>query len=177
MAKHLHRKLAALFAGALGLTAMTPASAADSLFTWSNLRGIKIYHVYAASDGKSYLEEITVPSSESVSRAGPPAQQYFDLKPIEVKIGRAQQGAIFEWHWAVDYRHLIIPQQGNIFFDLGDGRTLELKAGEAILAEDWTGRGHRSGCAPSKVQLTCVAIDILIDANPRAIPLRAPPTP
>jgi hypothetical protein len=82
---------------------------------------------------------------------------------------------MFEWHGAVDFRHLIIPMQGSLFFDLGDGRTLTLKPGEAILAEDWTGRGHRSGCAPSKVQLTCVGIDMLLDANPHAIPLRSPP--
>lgn len=175
MTTPLTTKIAAAFAALAACLAAAPASAADSLLSWKDIYALKIYHAYAASDGKSYLEEINIPASEAKSAAGPPAQTYFDLTPARVRIGRALQSAIFEWHGAVEYRHLIIPMQGNIFFDLGDGRTLELKPGEAILAEDWTGRGHRSGCAPSKVQLTCVGIDMLIESNPHTLPLRDPP--
>ena len=161
-----------------GLLAAAPAPAADNLFTWTDLNFIKIYHAYAASDGKSYVEEIAIPAYETASFANSKAQTYFDFKePKNIRIGRGAQGAMFEWHGAVEYRHLIVPLQGDLFFDLGEGRTLNLKPGEAILAEDWTGRGHRSGCAPSKTQATCVGMDILIDANPRAMPLRAPPKP
>ncbi len=176
MPLNLRNSLTALVVAAAGLVSFTPAMAADSLLDWTDLKFIKIYHAYAASDGKSYVEEIAVPSAESIGKSGTPTQSYFDFTNVhEVRIGRAVQGAMFEWHGTVDFRHLIIPMQGSLFFDLGDGRTLTLKPGEAILAEDWTGRGHRSGCAPSKVQLTCVGIDMLLDANPHAIPLRSPP--
>lgn len=176
MAK-LRNKMGGLLAAAASLLSIAPAHAADNLFTWTDLRFIKVYHAYSASDGKSYLEEIAIPSYETDSFAKSKAQSYFDFKsPVEIRIGRAASGAMYEWHGAVEYRHLIIPMQGNIFFDLGEGRTLELKPGEAILAEDWTGRGHRSGCAESKTQATCVGLDILIDKNPREMPLRAPPT-
>ncbi len=176
MSLNLRNTLAGIAIAAASLMSASPVMAADSLLNWTDLKFIKIYHAYAASDGKSYLEEITVPSTESIGRSGTLAQSYFDFKePHQIRIGRAVQNGIFEWHGAVEYRHLIIPMQGSIFFDLGDGRTLTLKPGEAILAEDWTGRGHRSGCAPSKVELTCVGIDILIDANPHSLPLRSPP--
>lgn len=178
IAKNSRTSLATLLAIAASGLSIVPVQAADSLLNWTDLKHLKIYHAYAASDGESYVEEINVPALESPSFEGSKAQTYFDFKePHRVRIGRGAQGAMFDWHGAVDYRHLIIPMQGNLFFDLGEGRTLELKPGEAILAEDWTGRGHRSGCAPSKTQATCVGMDILIDANPRTMPLRAPPRP
>lgn len=175
MTRRMHWISAAILAGVAALAPLSPTRAADSLVTFSDLRGMKIYHVYSANDGKSYLEEVYIPSTEKAGSAGTPQQMYFDLKPVAVRIARAAQNGIFTWHWATENRHLIIPQQGSLYFDLGDGRTLNLKPGEAIYAEDWTGRGHRSGCAASKTQLTCVAIDILIDVNPHTMPLRDPP--
>ena len=178
MAK-IRNTLGGLAVAMAGLLAAAPAQAAvDSMFTWTDFKFIKIYHAYSASDGKSYLEEIAIPAYETDSFAKSKAQTYFDFKaPINVRIGRAASGAMYEWHGAVEYRHLIVPMQGELFFDLGEGRTLNLKPGEAILAEDWTGRGHRSGCAASKTVPTCVGMDILIDKNPRDMPLRAPPKP
>lgn len=183
MARQFRTKIVGLLAAAAAFLPATflpsaSANAADSLLTWDDLRALKIYHAYAASDGKSYLEEISIPSQETTHKSGAALQTYFNMQtPHQITIGRGVQGAMFEWHGAVDYRHLIIALQGEMFFDLGDGRTLNLKPGEAILAEDWTGRGHRSGCSPSKVKATCVAMDILMDPNPRAIPLRSPPKP
>lgn len=178
MANKIRNGWGGLMLAIAGMMPMVPAQAADSMLDWKDLNFVRIYHAYSANDGKSYLEEIPIPAMPSVGKSGTPVQTYFNFKePHQVVIGRAVQGAMFEWHGAVEYRHLIIPLQGDTFFDLGDGRTLNLKPGEAILAEDWTGRGHRSGCAPSKTQMTCVGIDILIDPNPHAMPLRAPPQP
>jgi len=158
----------------------SPGSAlaqADSLLTWTDLNKIRIYHAYAANDGKSYVEEMDIPANVRMTGSGP-TPTYFDFKNAHaVRIGRGKSGAIFDWHGATEYRHLLVPLQGNLFFDLGDGRTLSLKPGEALYAEDWTGRGHRSGCEESKTLPTCVALDILIDENPHEMPLRAPPAP
>jgi hypothetical protein len=162
----------------LAMAALHPLTAAhaeaDSLLNFTDLQIFKMYHSYAASDGRSYIEEMAVPASLRQTGTGP-SQTYFDLKPSQVIIGRQKAGAIMDWHGAVQFRHLIIPLQGNLMFDLGDGRVLELKPGEAIYAEDWTGRGHRSGCSAKNTVESCVGIDILIDANPHAMPLRAPP--
>jgi quercetin dioxygenase-like cupin family protein len=162
----------------LALSCLLPLSAAhaeaDSLLTFKDLQIFKMYHAYSASDGKSYIEEMDVPAAMRQSGTGL-SQTYFDLKPSQIIIGRQKAGAIMDWHGAVQFRHLIIPMQGNLMFDAGDGRVLELKPGEAIYAEDWTGRGHRSGCSAKNTVETCVGIDILIDANPHGLPLRAPP--
>lgn len=175
--KNIRTKIGGLCVAIAALLPMAPANAADSLLTWTDLQKLTVYHVYSASDGKSYVEEIAIPAQDTASFENSRAQTYFDFKnPHEVRIGRGKQGAMFDWHWALDYRHLIIPMQGDLFFDIGDGRTLTLKPGEAILAEDWTGKGHRSGCAASKTNATCVGLDILIDPNPHALPLRNPPT-
>ena len=174
--KSIRKFLAA--APMLALSCLYPLSAAqaeaDSLLTFTDLKIFRMYHSYAASDGKSYIEEIAVPASLRVTGTGA-SQTYFNLKPHQVIIGRQKAGAIMDWHGAVEYRHLIIPMQGNLMFDLGDGRVLELKPGEAILAEDWTGRGHRSGCSAKNTVETCLGLDILIDENPHTLPLRDPP--
>jgi hypothetical protein len=167
-------KLGVVAAVAAALLPVSSALAADSMFDFKDLNIFKMYHAYSASDGKSYVEEISIPSAPGMT-AGKPTQTYFDLKPQQVRIGRGTSGAILDWHGAPLSRHIIMPLQGDIFFDLGDGRTLTLKPGQAILAEDWTGRGHRSGCAESKVNATCVGLDMLVDANPHAMPLRDPP--
>jgi hypothetical protein len=154
-------------------SSLASAQAADSLFDWDDLKALKIYHAYSASDGRTYVEEISIPASEVTNGTGK-AQMYFDLTPQKVKIGRSKSGAMYDWHYAYDSRHLIIPLQGDIVFDIGDGKLFHLHPGEAILAEDWTGKGHRSGCL-SATKPTCVGIDMLLEPNPHAIPLRAPP--
>ncbi len=174
--KTFTRMLPVVAASVIALLAPAAGQAeVDSLLSWTEINSLKVYHVYAASDGKSYVEEMIVPAAIRKAGSGP-TPTYFDFaEPYKIRIGRGNSGAIMDWHGATDYRHLLIPQQGNLFFDFGDGRTLTLKPGEALYAEDWTGRGHRSGCEPSKDKPTCVAIDILIDKNPHNMPLRTPP--
>ncbi|PNU05494.1 hypothetical protein [Novosphingobium guangzhouense] len=168
--------LAAAALASLVLPAGSAHAEADSLLSWTDMSKIRIYHAYAASDGKSYVEEMDIPANVRMTGSGP-TPTYFDFKDAHaVRIGRGKSGAIFDWHGATEFRHLLVPLQGNLFFDLGDGRTLSLKPGEALYAEDWTGRGHRSGCEESKQLPTCVALDILIDENPHAMPLRSPPS-
>jgi hypothetical protein len=175
MTKKPMRGVRLMMAAAFSLAFSGAAMAADSLFTWDDLQSLKIYHAYSASDGHSYIEEIKIPASvKTIGNA--PAELYFDLKPQAIRIGRSKSGALIDWHYAGDSRHIIVPMQGDIVFDLGDGKMFHLKPGEAILAEDWTGKGHRSGCY-SDTKPTCVALDILVDANPREMPLRAPPAP
>jgi hypothetical protein len=153
---------------------MAPAAkAADSLLTWDDLAALKIYHAYSANDGHSYIEEISLPSAKK-EIGGDAAYMYFDVKPQSIKIGRSTTGSMIDWHYAGESRHLIIALQGDIVFDLGDGKLFHLKTGEAILAEDWTGKGHRSGCEAINKR-TCVVIDLLVEPNPRVIPLRQPP--
>jgi quercetin dioxygenase-like cupin family protein len=158
----------------LAATVCTSVQGADSMLTW-NAEGLyHLYHAYSASDGRTYVEEIAVPQTKS-SSAFSKAATIFDLmQPQSVRIAHSADGEMIDWHYATDYRHLIIPLQGDLVFDTGDGNLYHVKAGEAILAEDWTGKGHRSGCAATNGKF-CLAIDIQVAPNPKTVPLRAPP--
>lgn len=172
--KFCKRKLGLLgVAAAFALTAAPRVQSADSLLSWDDVSVLKLYHAYAASDGRSYIEEISLPAVKGQS-GGKPSYLYMDLKPQVMRIARSSSGSMIDWHYAGESRHLLLPLQGDLVFDLGDGNLFHLKAGEAMLAEDWTGKGHRSGCEAVN-QKTCVVIDVLVDPNPRVIPLRAPP--
>jgi hypothetical protein len=173
MIKHLKTTLLGLLAAGCCLQAR-PAAAADSLFSWTSLEALKMYHAYSASDGRTYIEQITVPASVR-QVGGSSAEEYLHIKPQEMVIARAKAGVLADWHYAGASRHIIIPLEEEIVFDTGDGKLFHLKPGEAILAEDWTGKGHRSGCW-SDTKPTCAVMDILFDANPRALPLRPPPS-
>lgn len=155
------------------MTAAVPATPADSLLTMQDFSRLRLYHAYSASDGRTYIETIDMPSQQKTI-GGTTGVMYLDIKPSTLRIGRSTANFLGDWHYAGDMRHIIIPLQDDIVFDTGDGTLFHLHPGEAILAEDWTGKGHRSGCW-SKTHSTCMAIDILYDANPRQIPLRAPP--
>ncbi len=167
-------RLAAMAAAFMSAaTLASAASPVDSLFSWDDLSALKIYHAYSANDGHTYVEVISIPASQT-QPANTSSESYFDLKPQVVRIGRGKSGALVSWHYAYESRHLIVPLQGDIVFDLDDGKMLHVHPGEAILAEDWTGRGHRSGCI-SDTKRTCVGLDILLEPNPHTMPLRDPP--
>ncbi len=158
----------------LGFGIAAPAQAVDSLLSWQDLSALKIYHAYSGSDGRSYIEDMAIPSSTKPS-GGKPAQLYFSAKPESIAIARSAGQSMIDWHYAGEFRHLIVVMQGDLVFDIGDGKLWHLKPGEAIYAEDWTGKGHRSGCG-SPEGTSCVVIDMLIDRNPHVMPLRSPPT-
>jgi hypothetical protein len=172
---NLSRKRLGVAALLLGLATAAPAGATDSLLSWQDLSSLKIWHAYSASDGRSYFEEMVLPASTKPS-GGKPAQLYFSANPETVVIARSAGQSMIDWHYAGEFRHLIVVLQGDMVFDTGDGKIWHFKPGEAIYAEDWTGKGHRSGCG-SPEGSSCVVIDMLIDRNPHEMPLRAPPKP
>ncbi len=63
--------------------------------------------------------------------------------------------------------------QGNIRFDIGDGKDHLVRPGEAILAEDWTGKGHRSGC-DIRNKVDCVSVGAVIGPINKVYPLQDP---
>jgi len=74
----------------------SPALGADSLFTWDDLRALKIYHAFSASDGRTYIEQISIPASELTTGTGT-SQMDCDLKPEKVRIGRSKSGSMLTW--------------------------------------------------------------------------------
>ena len=93
-----------------------------------------ILRLYSGDDGESHLEELNVPAGE--------------LENVAVKAGddarlrRYPEGRFSdEWHHA-PRRQYVIYLEGDVQIGLGDGTVQRLGPGDAIIAEDLTGRGH-----------------------------------
>ena len=92
--------------------------------------------LYTGEDGESHFEEITPAFvwDRGVERA-----------PLEATTGiifsRHPAGHFFDWHNAPRRQYVII-LAGQVEFQIGDGSVRRLGAGDVLLAEDLTGRGH-----------------------------------
>ena len=115
------RPFAPLAAAAAALALTGSAQAAPD-----NLMGdfgpvTKWLHLYSASDGKTHIEEMAVPTE-----AGP-----YDMsvllarKAVRVTIGYWPDGFVSKWHYATN-QNLIVYMQGTQYIDLGDGKEHKL---------------------------------------------------
>ena len=93
-----------------------------------------ILRLYSGDDGESHLEELSVPAGE--------------LETVAVKAGddmrirRFPKGRFSsDWHNA-PRRQYVFYLEGEVEIGLGDGTTRRLVAGDALIAEDMTGKGH-----------------------------------
>lgn len=168
------RRLSPVLGLALACMAPAGAQAADSLQSFTDIAKLRMFHAFSASDGKTYIEEMDVPARQSVS-GGKPAQLYITFaNPKSVTIARSASGSMIDWHFAGENRHFMFTTQGELVFDTGDGKLFHLPTGAGMYAEDWTGKGHRSGCLSPKGE-SCVVVDMVLDANPHTLPLAPPP--
>jgi hypothetical protein len=151
------------------------AAAADPPVVADSLLGqfgeiLKVYHLYSASDGRSYIEVMDVPPQ----RTPIGLVQYFDRQVRRVVIGYWKDGEFNDWHYAVN-QNLLIYLQGTQVLTTGDGKEYRLEPGMVVLAEDWTGRGHTNRCHAPDKQRVCLLLQITIGDVDRSLPLRAPP--
>ena len=163
-----------IFQTALAALALFPAHAAapqeaDSLLAWDGQRPVKVYHVYSGADGTSHVEVIDM--QLILGRDG--GKRILSQAVTSAHLGTSSPKELSDWHYAVN-QHFILSLVGNLRFDTGDGKEYLLKPGQAVLAEDWTGKGHRSGCDPRN-KVNCVAIDLELGPIAKTYPLRTPP--
>ena len=145
------------------------AIAADSLLgTFGEI--LKMYHLYSASDGRSYIEVMDVPPMKTPIGL----VTYFDRQVRRVVIGTWKDGEFTDFHYAVN-QNLLIYLQGTQVITTGDGKEYRLEPGMAVLAEDWTGKGHTNRCVAPDKQKVCMLLQITIGDIDKSLPLRAPP--
>ena len=164
--------MAAAFAVAVGayFTGMATARAeADSLMEdFGEI--LTMYHMYSASDGKSYIEEMPVPAARTPFNL----MTYFNRPVQKVTIGYWPDGEENTWHYA-GHTNLLIYMQGTQILTTGDGKEYHLKPGMVALAEDWTGLGHTNRCVAKTGKKVCMLIQVTVDDLERKLPLRPPP--
>ncbi|MBL8628244.1 MAG: hypothetical protein JNM81_01355 [Rhodospirillaceae bacterium] len=140
------------------LFSAAPVSAADSINTWLGKSDFKMYRVFTGPEGRSVVEEITVP----VGEAGPAGK--FGIIDRDVKnmnIGYYENGWFSDWH-PPNSKRLNLVLQGDFIFDIGDGKEYRIKAGEMILAEDFDGKGHTSRCDAANNQ-RCISMSVVLE--------------
>lgn len=97
----------------------------------------RVTRMYTGPDGESHFEDMKVP---------------YKVKGETLKLSEAMKatGIIFaevfmdkqpNWHNA-PRRQLVISLEGEHEVEVGDGTRLMFRAGDVLLAEDTTGRGH-----------------------------------
>jgi len=97
---------------------------------------MNIVHLYSGSDGKSHFRDIEVPLGEGIFG--------FELPGVEgVQIRDVPDHHSSDFHTA-PRRMLILQLMGSGETDCGDGEVRVFGPGEYMLADDRTGRGHKS---------------------------------
>lgn len=136
-ASPLIKPVTALAAIALLATiSIAPPARADTLTVPTRLM---IKRVYTRADGLSTMDEVELPRVSG----GDGRSIGSRLSTTDAEIGISQPGAFIDWHGVTTPRILMV-MSGQLEIGLGDGTKPILKAGDAVLVMDMTGRGHTS---------------------------------
>ena len=100
---------------------------------------MQIVRVYTGDDGESHFEDLDV---ELDDQGGIGAIS--EMWPAKGVIFRTVDGNYdLDFHTA-PRRQLVVNLQGAVDIETGDGTIRRLHSGDILLAEDTTGRGHKS---------------------------------
>ncbi|ETW92619.1 MAG: hypothetical protein ETSY1_42850 [Candidatus Entotheonella factor] len=103
------------------------------------INGMKIHHLYADENGESHFEDIEIEYIETT-----PSGRYSERFPATGIIFREVQPSYdLDWHNA-PRRQYIINLDNGVQITASDGEARVINAGEVILVEDVTGKGHLS---------------------------------
>lgn len=98
---------------------------------------MKITRLYTGDDNESHFEDIDIPLKDAgeIGRLS-------ELQPTTGIIFR-ETGADYDYDWhTAPRRQYIILLDNGVDITIGDGTTRRFEAGEILLVEDTTGRGH-----------------------------------
>ncbi|MCZ6675955.1 MAG: hypothetical protein O7E52_01770 [Candidatus Poribacteria bacterium] len=100
---------------------------------------MKITRLYTGDDGESHFEDIEIPLHDAgeVGRLS-------EIHPVTGIIFRENDADYnYDWHPA-PRRQYIIMLDSEIEIEVGDGTKKRFRGGDVFLAEDTTGRGHKT---------------------------------
>jgi len=108
----------------------------------------RVTRVYSGEDGESHLEDVEIPLNDLGGAIGALSK----LEPATGIVFRETQGDYdYDFHNA-PRRQYVINLDAAVEIEVGDGTRRILGAGEILLAEDTTGRGHRSRAVDGKAR-------------------------
>lgn len=99
----------------------------------------KAIRLFSGSDGESHFEEIEIPFSEKMG----PSMLSRTMAAKEVFFIESSGEHTSSWHRA-PCRQMIVITGGELEIETGDGSKHRFGIDDILIAEDTTGRGHRS---------------------------------
>ena len=98
-----------------------------------------ITRLYTGADSESHFEDVEI----LLEDAGDIGRLSERLPATGIIFRENDPDYDYDWHPA-PRRQYILMMTGEIEIEVGDGTKRRFKAGDVLLAEDTTGRGHRS---------------------------------
>jgi len=115
---------------------------------------IKVTRIYSGADGKTKVEEITLPLKARDSGSETSAS----IPVTSMQFRHTTPAYNLDWHPA-PRRQLVVTLSGESEIELEGGRTMRFGPGHILLAEDTTGQGHKSRAVPGTDR---IALDIAL---------------
>ncbi len=108
-----------------------------------------LFRLYTGDDGQSHFEDQTLSSHPALTES----QATSHISFVEVPVG-----TFMDWHPA-PRRQYIINLDSGVRLTASDGESRTIGAGEVILVEDTTGKGHLSKAIDNQVR-HCIFVPI-----------------
>ncbi len=100
---------------------------------------MKITRLYSGDDNESHFDEIEIPQ-DNISDIG----RLSDVQLAQGVVFRENDADYnLDWHNAPQ-RQYVVFLNGEVEIEIGDGSKRRFRGGDVLLAEDTTGRGHKS---------------------------------
>jgi len=108
---------------------------------------VKITRLYTGADGESLFEDIDIPLTDQ----GQIGRLSTLIPAMGVILRETDADYDYDWHNA-PRRQFIVMLEGTVEIEVGAGTTRRFGPGDILLAEDTTGRGHRSRTVNQQVR-------------------------
>jgi hypothetical protein len=101
--------------------------------------------MYTGSDQLSHFEDVEVPLVETEVKSGARPWFFSDLVAVTHAqfVYRDEVSGSLDWHNA-PRRQLVVRLSGEVDLEVSGGEVRRMTPGSILLAEDTTGKGHRS---------------------------------
>ncbi len=109
---------------------------------------MQVGRIYTGDDGESHFEEIDLPYEKI---AGSERTAVENAENIHFR--RYQPGGFIDWHTA-PRRQYVITLEGQAEIGIGDGTKRTFNAGDVLLADDLTGRGHTTAAVGGQTRVS-----------------------
>jgi hypothetical protein len=125
----------------------------DTLFAQGRTP-LKVTRIYTGPDGKTKVEESTIPLKARDSGSETSAS----IPVTSMQFRHTTPAYNLDWHPA-PRRQMVVTLSGESEIELEGGRTMRFGPGHILLADDTTGQGHKSRAVPGTDR---IALDIVL---------------